>query len=230
MFLSARRRDNLKIGAPRHPVGGQYGSVDVAGVLLTGGASRRMGRDKATARLDLRPELGVPTLTGPTLAGRTARLLQDVASVSIEVGPGHTALAHVTEDPPGGGPLAGLAAGWALLSELGWAGPVLAVATDLPFLTAAALGWLAAFPAPGSVVPTSRGRVQPLCARYCPADLDLAAGLVRQGRTAMKDLLAAAPPLVVGEEVWVAALGTTMVFDDVDTPEQLERARRLGAR
>ena len=72
----------------------------VAVVILTGGRSRRMGRDKA--RL---PIGGVPLLE---------RLLQHVprAVPVVVVGPGagtSRQVSAVTEDPPGGGPAAGLA-------------------------------------------------------------------------------------------------------------------------
>ena len=59
-----------------------------AALLLTGGASRRLGRDKATLMVG-----GVP------LARRTAALLVEVANPVIEVGPGYTGLPHVVEKP-----------------------------------------------------------------------------------------------------------------------------------
>src|ERR1700736_1061525 len=76
-----------------------------AALLLTGGTSRRMGRDKATL-----PVNGTP------LAERTATLLAQVADPVVEVGPGWTGLVAVREEPAGQGPLAAMAAGWAYLS------------------------------------------------------------------------------------------------------------------
>src|SRR5712692_7095438 len=102
-------------------MGPNSATVTVAGVLLTGGASRRMGRDKALLVVD-----------GRTLAERGAELLAAVADPVVEVGPGHSGLAAVQEDPPGSGPLAGLCAGAAELGRLGHDGSVLLLAVDMP--------------------------------------------------------------------------------------------------
>ena len=60
----------------------------LAGVLLTGGASRRMGTDKARLVVD-----------GETLAARSARVLAAVCEPVIEVGPGVSGLPAVEEEP-----------------------------------------------------------------------------------------------------------------------------------
>ncbi|MFC0083091.1 molybdenum cofactor guanylyltransferase, partial [Aciditerrimonas ferrireducens] len=78
-------------------------------VLLTGGTSRRMGVDKATLFVG-----GVP------LAWRVARALAAVGGPVVEVGPGAVPWLPVArEEPPGGGPLAGLVAGWSWLAAIG---------------------------------------------------------------------------------------------------------------
>src|ERR1035437_6644660 len=76
-------------------------SNSVAAMLLSGGASRRMGRDKSQLLID-----------GSTLAARTASLLLTVVETAIEVGPGVSGLPSTLDDPPGPGPLAGVGAGW----------------------------------------------------------------------------------------------------------------------
>nr|MDP9020189.1 NTP transferase domain-containing protein [Actinomycetota bacterium] len=58
----------------------------VAGLLLTGGASRRMGRDKALLAVH-----GLP------LAQRTAGVLAAVVAPVLEVGPGRSTLPAVQE-------------------------------------------------------------------------------------------------------------------------------------
>jgi molybdenum cofactor guanylyltransferase len=174
-----------------------------AGLLLTGGASRRMGRDKAS--------LIVPGESS-CLARRTACLLEQVAGPVLEVGPGYSRLPRVVEVPAGGGPLAAVAAGWARLAASGWSGRVLVIATDLPLLTVDLLRWLVGHPSPRSVVPTVDGRVQPLCARYRAADLSVAGQLVKEGRRAMRDLVHAVRP-ARSEPPYRASLR------DVDTPE-----------
>src|SRR5882724_6154900 len=71
----------------------------IAGVLLTGGRSRRIGTDKASLLLD-----------GETLATRSARCLVQLCDPVLEVGDGLSGLSSLREHPPGLGPLAALAA------------------------------------------------------------------------------------------------------------------------
>jgi molybdopterin-guanine dinucleotide biosynthesis protein A len=177
-----------------------------------------MGVDKAAIRLS-----DADGRSGPTLAERTVDLLLEACSPAVEVGPGRTCLPAVAESPAGAGPLAAMVAGWDALRAGGWFGPVVVVATDLPMLTSSMLVWLAEHPASGSVVPVAGGRVQPLCARYSPADMDVAARLVRQGERALSALLDVTDPLLAGEDAWAAGAGGDAVLTDVDTPEDLRR-------
>jgi molybdopterin-guanine dinucleotide biosynthesis protein A len=191
------------------------GASRPAALLLTGGSSRRMGRDKATL---------VVSGAGAPLAERTAALLVRVAAPVLEIGPGHAGLPHVQESPPGGGPLCALAAGWAGLKERQWpdAAGVLVVATDLPRLTAGLLAFLADYPATGPVVPLDgEGRSQPLCARYPMAALGAAARLVEGGERSLRALLAGLNPTWVARSVWQPAAGDPDALADVDTPADL---------
>ncbi len=157
------------------------------------------------------------------MAARTAELLAAVCHPVVEIGPGRTPLPAVLEPHPGSGPLAAIAAGWAGLEAAGWTGPVLVVATDLPNLTLGLLRWLGDHPHPGSVVPVRSGRVQPLCARYSPADLEVARALVGAGRRSMGDLIGAVAPHLADEAEWSGPGGGLAVIDDVDTPADLTR-------
>jgi molybdopterin-guanine dinucleotide biosynthesis protein A len=189
-----------------------------------------MGRDKAllpvVSDADRRPEPWDFTFAertgGFTFGDRTAELLLGAADPVLEVGPGFTSLPSVRETPVQSGPLVAMASGGAELARRGWEGPVLVVATDLPRLNAGLLGWMSTF-APGrSVVPLSGGRPQPLCARYRPDDMDLAARLVAEGKRAMRDLIDAADPLLVPEDEWGPASGDPLCLTDVDTPDHLD--------
>jgi len=186
-----------------------------AALLLTGGASRRMGTDKAA--------LVVP---GGPLAQRSAALLRSVAEPVIEVGPGYTTLPCTREVPPGSGPLAAMAAGAALLKDRHHQGPVLVVATDLPGLTGEYLRVLAnhGVPRPDhSVVPRDgAGRAQPLCARYSPTALACAEELVAAGHRSMKALLARVPIVWIDGDAGVVLL-------DIDTPDDLAAFRRRSS-
>ncbi len=190
------------------------GVMPAAGLLLTGGASRRMGQDKAALRA---------IETGESLAGRTARLLAAVTSPALEIGPGFTDLPAIVEAQRGEGPLVAIAAGRGELCRRGWDGPALVVATDLPRLTLELLSWLVEYPSPTSVVPVALGIPQPLFARYSAADLDRAVVLSATGRRSMRDLLDGADALLVGPEQWQPAARNPDALDDVDTPAELAR-------
>ncbi len=191
------------------------GDMRCAGVLLTGGASRRMGVDKATL------VVGAQGGQAATLARRTAGTLIEVAEMAVEVGPGRSGLPAFTEDPPGGGPLAGFVEGCSRLRAAGWDGPVLLVATDLPDLDADILRWLAAYPAGVSAVPLLEGIPQPLCARYGPKVVDIAVEVLNRGQRSMGALLDAIEPHYLLPERDGAPSGWRRALTDVDTPEAL---------
>ena len=190
--------------------------MTVAALLLTGGAARRMGCDKAV-------------LTGPDgvgLAVRTARLLATVARPVIEVGPGRSGADAVADDHPGAGPLAAVATGVTALARTGWSGAALVVATDLALLDTATLVRIADHPAAGSVVPVWRGRPQWLCARYDAATLGRAGALVAAGERRMRVLGAGA--VLVAEADWSDAARPWSLLD-VDTPADLGEAALAAA-
>ncbi len=183
-----------------------------AGLLLTGGASRRLGVDKAS--LVVRDE---------RLADRTARLLSVVCAPVIEVGPGRSGLPSVREEPPGGGPLSALAAGHRALVAAGHVGPALVVAVDLPALDEAVLRWLAEHPAPSSVVPIVDGMPQTLCARYGVDALAAIPALLDSGARSLRALLAVVAVHEAPVEEWGAVADPT-TFADIDTPADAARA------
>ena len=183
----------------------------VAGLLLTGGASRRLGRDKATL-----------VVGGERLADRGARVLRGVASPVLEVGPGVSGLPSVREEPPGRGPLAALAAGGEELGRLGHDGPAMLLGVDLPFVEQPLLELLAQWPGDGVVVPVRDGRWQSCCARYDRSALDAAARLVAGGARSLHALLETTDVVEVAERDW-RAVAPLHALDDLDTPEDLAR-------
>ncbi|MSO79529.1 MAG: molybdenum cofactor guanylyltransferase [Acidimicrobiia bacterium] len=183
----------------------------VGALLLTGGASRRLGIAKSTLLRD-----------GESLADRGARVLVATCDLVLEVGSGASALPVVREDPPGSGPLSAVDAGAAELGARGHEGPVLVLAVDLPFVEPALLAWLASHPARDTVVPRVDGNAQSLCARYSAEALAVAEQLVAEGEQSMRSLLAAVPVAFQDEEQW-GAVCDAQAFADVDTMADLER-------
>ena len=95
---------------------------DILGVVLAGGASRRMGRDKAAL-----------PWTGSTLARRAAAVLAESCGEVVIAGPSGlapTGTETVADLYPGCGPLAGLHAGL----ERAGGRAIFALACDLPFV------------------------------------------------------------------------------------------------
>lgn len=185
-------------------------------VVLTGGRSSRLGGVP-------KPELRIG---GRTMAERVLAAVRD-ADRSIVVGPAarDVPVDLVTrEEPPGGGPVAALAAGL-----VGVRAPMVAVlAADLPFLDAATVRMLrealAADPAAALALPVdAEGRDQLLCAVWRTAALRAALAEVGgPAGVALRAVVAAAP----GPVVRIVGDGAGLPpWFDCDTPGDLAAAR-----
>jgi len=177
-----------------------------------------MGRDKATI-----------VAGGASLAERAAAVLQSAARPVLAVGPAAGSGCDSVDDPRRG-PLVAFDAGAEALATLGFDGPVILLACDMPLVTGQMLAHLAMLRrGADAVVPIAGGRLQPLCAVYAPQARVVAHGLVAGGARSMRDLLTA-----IRIEVAPASLfardGDPDPFADVDTPDDFERiASILGA-
>ncbi len=191
----------------------------ISAALLTGGASSRMGRDKAHLEID-----GLP------VASRISRLLAVLFEDVLIVGgdPPATACGRRVADPEGPQcALRGVASALAAAS----CERVLVVATDLPLLTADVLLALVAWPEADAVVPRTASGLHPLCALYRREPvLAVARARLADGRLPLRGLLDAIDTATL-EEVDLARVdpdGTALM--NVNTPEDLARARAAGAR
>jgi molybdopterin-guanine dinucleotide biosynthesis protein A len=187
--------------------------ADISAVLLAGGASSRMGRDKAHL------EYG-----GETAAARTARLLSGLFQEVLIVGGDPPAAAAGRRVVDVEGPQCALRG---LVSALAAASGdrVLVVATDLPFVTADLLLALVAWPEADAVVPRAGGRLHPLCAIYRRAPV-LAASRPRlaAGQLALGGLLDALDTHTMEEADVRAVDPGGVALTNVNTPEELARA------
>ncbi|MFN8037284.1 MAG: NTP transferase domain-containing protein [Acidimicrobiia bacterium] len=206
----------------------------VAGVLLTGGRSTRLGTDKATLAVG-----------GETLGRRAARVLTTVCDPVLEVGPGVSGLPSSLEEPAGAGPLAALCAGLDALDALGTldgfdAGDggstgtgtsrngLVLLACDLPFVEEPLLRLLIERSPARSVVPVRAGVPQWTCARYAPDALAAARAARREGCASLRDAMRATAVELVAEPEW-QRIAPPHALDDVDTPADLARfLRRIG--
>src|SRR5215218_6978318 len=182
----------------------------VAAAVLAGGASRRMGRDKATLAVG-----GVALAAGVLAAA--ARVADPVVLVAPEGHPARGLGARVVTDP-GEGPLAALAAALA-------AHHVLVLAGDHPGLAVELLAHLVALAPRGGAVACRRGpRLEPLVAVYARAPA-LAAARARlagpPGGRSLLGLLADLDTVVVEEPGWRALDPGGRSFVDLDDPADL---------
>ena len=154
---------------------------EMAIAILAGGASRRMGRDKAMLEID-----------GEPLLLHIARAAQETGASVVVVGRDRPDewpepdVRFVTDDVNGIGPLGGLAT--ALRSSgVG----VILLACDMPRMSSEAIAWLLTHVDDGSrgVVVRNGDRLEPLFAFYPLALLEEIGSMIRDGRHRLRDLL-----------------------------------------
>ncbi len=170
--------------------------------MLTGGGSTRLGRDKATAAVG-----------GRRMIDRILdQIPSDVEVVVVGADPEVQRPVRVTrEQPPGGGPVAAIAAGLQLVHT----DVVAVLATDMPWAVPSVIGLAAQMGPEDARVPFAGGHLQGLAAVYRVSALrraDLVAG------SSMRQLLDRL-------QVHVVAMPEA-VFSDIDTPADLAAAQR----
>lgn len=204
---------------PFKPAGdGNTLAAAAVGVVLAGGGSRRMGRDKA--RL---------TLGGVNLAASAAERLAAVCPVVAVADGGRGVLPGLPSLPDGcgSGPAAGILGAAAVYPDR----PLLVLACDLPRVPVALLAELVGSPMSDWTVPRWPGGLEPLCALYGLASLASLAELVGRGLLAPHRLAGdgrLAVRFVEGE--LLARFGPPEeVFLNLNTPEDLERYASTSA-
>lgn len=189
----------------------------MTGLVLAGGGSARMGRDKAVLRLG-----------GRTLVDRAVAVLADCCDpVLIASGDGRRltgpGVEQVADRPPGAGPLAGILAGLERSPH-----PLVAVvAVDMPYASAGVLELLAAqWRGEPAVVPAVAGRLEPLHAVWHRDAAPLLRRRLAAGRRSATAAAVALGARVVDASVWAAVDPAAAFARNVNLPEDL---RGLGA-
>lgn len=192
--------------------------VPLAGLVLCGGDSRRMGGDKAVIEVH-----------GRRLVEVVAERLGDVASpvVLASGSPGRLRWAgyeEVADVAPAAGPLAGLAAGLqASPHEL-----VAVVAVDMPFLSAALFRRLADLRRDEDVVvPVTERGPQALHAVWAQSALHAIADALERRELALHDLLARLRVRRVERDEWAAVDPEGRFATNLNRPADLDLLRGL---
>lgn len=194
---------------------------EIEGFILAGGASSRMGADKAHLRLG-----------GRTLVGRAAAALGGVVGrvsvVSSKPGAAAFGLPVVPDLFGGRGALGGLHAALAHAASE-W---VLVLSCDLPFVTAALCERLASLRGPGADAVAPRqpdGRPQPLCALYARAAcLPVVVELLQADELRPRALLARVRTRWVSFDEIADLGGSEHFFRNLNTPEEFAEAERVA--
>lgn len=198
---------------------------EIEGFILAGGASSRMGTDKAHLRLGEQ-----------TLVERVARALEVVTGKIFVVSSKPDAhvwgLPVVPDTYVGRGALGGLHAAF-LNASAPWAA---VVSCDLPFVTGSLFRELALYRREDvdAVAPVQEdGFIQPLCTLYAPAKcLKAAEELLESGDLRARELLRRIHVRLVSFGEIAALPGSSRFFSNLNTPEDFrsasEEALKLG--
>lgn len=189
----------------------------IAGFILAGGESSRMGRDKALLELD-----------GVALVVRTARLVERVAETPTIVGApdrlGALGFNVIGDEWPGAGPLGGIATALHA-SNAPWN---LIVACDLPYLTKAWLEYLvvrALSSTADAVVPMNERGAEPLCAIYnrkCEPEIRAA---LERGTRKVTDGLDGRRVENIEPAEWKVFDSDGLLFKNMNSPADYEEAK-----
>lgn len=196
----------------------------VAGYILAGGDSSRMGSDKGSLEIG-----GVP------LVVRMAQLLGPVVSkragVTVIAPAGRydkTGLPVVSDDRLGMGPLGGIATALRL-SPCPWC---IIVGCDMPYLSIAWLSFLMGRAVASNadiVLPEGPNGPEPLCAMYHKRCEAFFATALAKGTRKVTEAFAGREVETVAPGEWQAYNPHGLLFHSVNTPEDFEQAKaRLG--
>ncbi len=188
--------------------------ADVYGLVLAGGASRRMQHDKALIDYHGEPQL---RWTYRLLASLLPRVF-----VSVKAGqrdePVRGELPQIVDAHDDAGPAAGILAAQALYPEVAW----LVVACDLPRLDAATLRRLLDARDPAreatAFISSHDGLPEPLCALWEPASHARLVARVEAGRLCPRKVL-------IEGDTQLLQPYTVHALDNINTPEELARLR-----
>lgn len=190
----------------------------VHGLVLAGGQSTRMQRDKAALDYAGRPQLLV---TWDLVAPRVARTFLSVRAEQRDEAL-RAQLPQLVDVRGVGGPIAGILAAFASAPDAAW----LVVACDLPLLDGATLDALLAGRDPARLATAYRsshdGLPEPLCAIWEPASRAALEAWVATGQHCPRRFL-------LQHDVALLGLARSNALDNANTPAEREAVRRVLA-
>jgi molybdopterin-guanine dinucleotide biosynthesis protein A len=197
----------------------------VSGILLAGGRSTRMGKDKAL--------LPLPGNQDHSFVGHLASLLALFCrEVLLVVRDSAQALEYealvpggvriLIDEIPGTGPLMGLYTGLKAMDPT--SSHALLLAVDMPFVQPALLSFLLSQPLTGElIVPLVERQPQVLLAVYPRTALQHVEACLGEGRRDLRSLLAVCPVRYLEEAQLREVDPQLRSFVNVNTPEEMQR-------
>jgi len=197
----------------------------VYGLVLAGGASSRMRRDKAALVYAGATQLErvyalLRRHVNPVFVSARAAQADEPTRAGKPLILDDPALTGVEREPCAGGPILGLRSALARFPNVAW----FVLACDLPFLDDAALAQLLAARDPVRVATAFRsvhdGLPEPLCAIWEPAAAPLLAAHQAAGNNCPRKFLIRADALLIDP-------ANRRALDNVNTPEEYAQAQQL---
>jgi molybdenum cofactor guanylyltransferase len=194
-------------------------SAPLFGLILAGGASTRMQRDKAGLTYHDRPQLQwAYELVAPLCAATFVSVRPDQRSEETRAG-----FPQIVDRQPGLGPIAGISAALLEHPKAAW----LVVACDLPFVTQATLQHLIERRDPQRTATAYRsahdGLPEPLCAIWEPRARAAVLDYVASGKQCPRKFL-------IDSDAALLDLPEARALDNVNTPTEFDAAQgALGA-
>lgn len=190
--------------------------ADCTAIILAGGDSKRMGRDKASLPLE-----------GKSLLQRVVDSVQPLFAqtlVSVRQPRAEVSLPQICDTQADGGPLVGLISVLEKI-ETPWA---FVVACDMPFVMPAMITRLAGYRiGHQAVVPMAEGHAQPLAAFYARSALPLLQASLAGGEKSLTRALQLLDVRYVAAEKLVQFDPQLRSFFDLDTPQDVALAEGM---
>ncbi len=194
-----------------------------AGIILAGGRSRRMGRDKGLLSL---PGTGAMTFVEHLVAqliplcGELCLVARDNVQVAAYSARQLPSMRIVTDNTPDTGPLMGLYSGLSAIQST----YALVTAVDMPAIQPAVIAFLLSLPRDDALlIPLVDAMPQVLLGIYPRSVLSLIAERLQAGRRDLRSLLQVAPVRYIDEARLREVDPHLRSFMNVNTPDELAK-------
>ncbi|MEW6244519.1 MAG: molybdenum cofactor guanylyltransferase [Bacillota bacterium] len=195
--------------------------MSVTGVVLAGGRSTRMGKNKAFVEID-----GLPMIE--LIIQRLSLCVDDIIIISNDPGAlasvGHPVFGDLI---PGRGPLGGIQSGLVHAPST----PIFFIACDLPFFSVPLVRYMLELaPRYDVVVPKIGGYFEPTHACYSKSCLPFIEPILKEDAPRIIRLYDQVSVRTITEQDASRFGDLNRMFFNINTPEDLKRARALGVR